>query len=529
LCHKNIVGLYPAGTKFPVYCNECWFSDKWDPLQFGQEYDFSKPFFQQFKSLGEKIPRLAVWVQQSVNSEYTNQSYSNKDTYLSFAVRDNENVAYATRAFQLKQCLDVIYTHHSEFLYQTVDCDKSYQGRFMEESEGCVESGFLSNSRNCQNCFGGVNLRSASYMFFGEQLNKNTFDERIKTLSLGSRRVQKELTERFNKLKLESIYRFAKFTNTSNCKGDHLSNAKNCHWVFDGFELENVRYCSWVLTSKEIFDCYGTGGSEFVYEGIGVEEVSNTKFSTVTDASNHVQYADLCSASSNLFGCVGLRNKQYCILNKQYTKEEYEALVPKIIAHMSEMPYIDKKGRVYKYGEFFPSELSPFAYNETIAQENFPLTKEQVIERGYSWRDLEVKDYKPTKKSNELPDDIKEATDAITKEIIECEHKGSCSHQCSTAFRIAQQEFQLYQQMNIPLPVLCPNCRFYERLALRNPLKLWHRKCQCAGVKSENEIYLNTIRHSHGAEHCPNEFDTSYAPDRKEIVYCEQCYQAEVV
>src|SRR3989344_1933471 len=300
LCHKSIIGLYPQGTVFPVYCNECWFSDKWEALQFGQEYDFSKPFFEQFKGLGQKVPRLAIWVQQSANSEYTNQAYANKNAYLSFALRDSEDVAYVTRAVQVKRSLDVAYTHHSEFLYQTVDCDKSYKSRFIEGGEGCVESGFLSNSRNCQNCFGGVNLRSASYVFFGEQLDKNTFNEKIKALSFGSRKVQQELTERFNKLKLESIYRFAKLTNTSNCKGDHLSNAKNCHWVFDGFELENARYSSWVFTSKEISDCYGMGGSEFVYEGIGVEEVSNTKFSTVTDGSNHVPYTDLCSASSHL-------------------------------------------------------------------------------------------------------------------------------------------------------------------------------------------------------------------------------------
>jgi hypothetical protein len=45
---------------------------------------------------------------------------------------------------------------------------------------------------------------------------------------------------------------------------------------------------------------------------------------------------------------------------------------------MNNNPYIDKKGRVYRYGEFFPMEISPFAYNETIAQEHFSLTKEQA-------------------------------------------------------------------------------------------------------------------------------------------------------
>ena len=63
-----------------------------------------------------------------------------------------------------------------------------------------------------------------------------------------------------------------------------------------------------------------------------------------------------------------MRNNSYCILNKQYTKEEYEALVSKIIEQMNTMPYVDKNGVTYKYGEFFPIELSPFGYNETVAQ-----------------------------------------------------------------------------------------------------------------------------------------------------------------
>jgi hypothetical protein len=41
--------------------------------------------------------------------------------------------------------------------------------------------------------------------------------------------------------------------------------------------------------------------------------------------------------------------------------------------------------------------------------------------------------------------------------------------------------------------------------------------------------YANTIAHFHGNEPCPNEFETSYAPERQEIVYCENCYNAEIV
>jgi hypothetical protein len=175
---------------------------------------------------------------------------------------------------------------------------------------------------------------------------------------------------------------------------------------------------------------------------------------------------------------------------------------------MNDMPYIDSKGRVYKYGEFFPMELSPFAYNETIAQEYFPLTKKEASEQGYKWKDREERKYTIDIKNEDIPDNIKEVDESILGKVIECSNKGNEQTQCTEAFKIIPNELQFYQRMNLPLPRFCPNCRHYNRLKQRNPLKLWHRTCMKEG--------------------CTNTFETSYAPERPEIVYCEGCYQREV-
>jgi len=175
---------------------------------------------------------------------------------------------------------------------------------------------------------------------------------------------------------------------------------------------------------------------------------------------------------------------------------------------MGDIPYLDAEGRMYKYGEFFPSELSPFAYNETVAQEYFPLTKEETLTKGYRWKNQRERNYQIEIKNENIPDDIKKASEDILSKAIECEHKGKCNEQCTEAFKITEDELKFYQRMNLPIPHFCPNCRHYTRLTQQNPLKLWHRKCMKEG--------------------CPNEFETSYAPDRPEIVYCERCYQQEV-
>src|SRR3990167_1497216 len=40
MCGKSIIAMYSQDAAFPVYCRECWFSDAWDPLAYGREYDF---------------------------------------------------------------------------------------------------------------------------------------------------------------------------------------------------------------------------------------------------------------------------------------------------------------------------------------------------------------------------------------------------------------------------------------------------------------------------------------------------------
>ena len=158
-----------------------------------------------------------------------------------------------------------------------------------------------------------------------------------------------------------------------------------------------------------------------------------------------------------------------------------------------------------------------------------PLTKAQVEAAGFNWKNQEQKEYKVTKKASELPDTCAEITDAITQEVIECEHKGECNEQCTTAFKFTPLEINLYRRLNLPLPHLCSNCRHFARLKLRNPLKLWADHCQCNGTRSQNGVYKNTIAHAHGSESCPNAFQTPYPPSHPEILYCEQCYQQEVI
>jgi len=549
LCGKNILSNFKAESKIPIYCSGCWWSDKWDPMVYGRDYDFSKPFFTQFAELFEAVPWPAFHRVESsiINSDYCNVSSYMKNCYLVFNSDYDEDCSYGSFLERSKFSFDMFMGDLCELCYDSSNLFKDFRTIYSSNCNECVDVAFSRNLKNCHDCFGCFNLRNKSYQIFNEPYSKDEYFEKLKSFDTGSWRFVKQTLEKVGGMKYHYPRKYMEGLKNLNVTGDYIFNSKNVRYGYEVGGGEDVKFSHFlfIIPTKSSYDFTMWGGNAaFMYECMGCGGgQNNVRFCYECWCGNteNLEYSiNIVSSGKNLFGCIGLCNKQYCILNKQYTKEQYEELVPRIIEHMNKMPYVDSKGRIYKYGEFFPPELSPFSYNETIAQEYFPLTKEQAIEKGYRWRDPDIKDYKITIKTEDLPDHIKDVSDSITNEVIQCVHanlstsqvhrlESSCNEQCTTAFKIIPQELQFYQRMNLPLPQLCPNCRHYQRLKQRNPLKLWHRKCQCAGQKSENGVYQNTISHQHGTEKCPNEFETSYAPERKEIIYCEQCYNAEVV
>lgn len=519
---------------FKVYRNDAWYSDKWDPMEYGRDYDFSRPFFEQFKELYHAVPRLGRSVLRLVNSDYCNNASDLKSCYLLFNSELSEDCAYGNSITSCKNVFDSYFIKNVERAYEGFVCLKSYNVFFSSDISESSDIWFSRDLIGCSFCFGCVGLRRKQYMIFNQPYSREKYFEKIREFDTGSYSASRALQDRCRKFQLGFPVKYMHGYHNTGVSGDYITNSKNVRHSFFIDEFENCKYCYWMglKPTKDCYDfCWG-GAAEEVVEAVAVGyQTSNLRFVyECWPGCFDLTYCAFCSSgSSRLFGCVGLRNKSYCILNKQYTKEEYERLVPRIIEHGNRQLYKDSLSRSYGYGEFFPSDLSPFAYNETIAQEYYPLTKKEAETQGYKWKDPEPKNYSITKIASGLPDHIKDVNDSILNEIVECAHNQQCNEQCTQAFRIIPDELSFYRRMNLPLPRLCPNCRHYERLKQRNPLKLWHRKCMCAGEKSEKDAYTNQVAHFHQVNRCPNEFETSYAPERPEIVYCEQCYNSEVV
>ncbi|OGZ69385.1 MAG: hypothetical protein A3D35_01745 [Candidatus Staskawiczbacteria bacterium RIFCSPHIGHO2_02_FULL_34_9] len=520
LCKKEVISVYHPESNNIMYCQECWWSDKWNPLSYGRDVDFSKPFFEQYHELSREVPRVSLINANSVNSEYTHLAADNKDCYLLFESSNNESCNHCYWMQQSKDCLDCAFVNNSELCYEVFVAWKCYNLFFSKECRDCTDSYFLQDCVGLSNCYGCVGLRQKQYYIFNQPYSKEEYfeilEEKKQQIKEGN---IDALKKEFKDFAIKQINKYAYIQKSVNGIGNYLLNTKNCVYCFHGYEAENCKYGYHVMrNAKDSMDVSTIGiGAEMIYETLnsGID-VYNIKFGIqLWNGNSDIQYSESCQSSSNLFGCISLHGNNYCILNKQYTKEEYEVLVPKIIEHMK------KTG---EYGEFFPKELSLFAYNETVANDHFPLSKNEALQKGFTWREQEQKDNQPTLMQSDLQD-IEKIDDSILKEIIECNHEGDCNDMCTVGFRLIKTELDFYKKMNLPVSKLCPNCRHYERLKQRNPLKLWHRQCMC-----DYKAYNNTSKHSHHAEgQCPNEFETSYAPDRPEIIYCEQCYQQEVV
>lgn len=520
LCGKPIITIHAPGGPFTVYCRGCYISDKWDPMDYGRDYDFKKPFFEQYRRLMEAVPRPALTgATNIINSDFSHASVNLKNCFNVFWSYFSEDAQNCYALLLSRNAFDCYVADNSDSVYEVLHSNRMYRVRYGYFSDECLDSSFLYNCVGCSDCFGCVNLRKKKYCLFNEQLSKEEYRTRLTAWDLGSYKKLQEAKKKFRELYLATPHRPAHVLNSQNVTGDIIRDAKNCKTCFSALDgVENCKYLFFGgLSLKDSYDVsVGGDTSELMYETMAITGNNQRIFFSAGGGRSHdVWYCDWVIDSSDMFGCISIRNKKHCILNKQYTKEKYEQLIERIRQQMDEVPYRDKKGRIYKYGEFFPIELSAYAYNETFAFPWYPKTKAEALAEGWQWREPARRSYEVTLVPEELPDHIRDVSDSVTKEIIGCAHRSACADQCATAFRITAEELAFYRDMNITLPRLCPNCRLAERFSWRNGFRLWHRACMC-----------ESVGHGHNGR-CTNEFETTFAPEKPEIIYCDACYRAE--
>ena len=461
LTGQNMLSIYSPDKPYTVYEQSVWWSDRFDPLAYGRDFDFSRPFFEQWQELSLAVPRASIHNAKSENSEYTNYSSENKNCYIAIGSSFNEDTLYSYRASHCKSICDCYDPYECELCYEVSFSKQLYNCHYCMQCHNSSGLTHCSYCIGCQDCFGCVNLRNKKYHIFNEAYDQETYTTKMIELLTD----MPGAVAQYEAFRMSQPHRAVDSINCEACSGDHLINCKNCRDVFVLKDSEECRYCAFCEGNRFCMDANFSNVGELQFNSTNLVKNYHVLFANLAWYNNTCTYITSCFNSENLFGCIGMKKHAYCIFNKQFTKEEYEDLVPRIIAHMQ------KTG---EWAQYYPPKYSPFGFNETAANVEHPLDRAAVLERGWKWH--EEKELPPQKVGthHRILQSIANVADDITNLILQCSVTGK-------PFKIIPQELKFYRDVGVPIPNKCPDQRHKERMELRNPVSSGAERAASAG------------------------------------------------
>lgn len=487
LTGMSVVSTFSPDKPYPVIRSLEVGADGIDATQFGMEV--GEDVLARYSDLKRLVPRGSVLLRGSENCAYNNDVADSKNAYLSFGSTKLQDSAYISSGFDIRDSYDI---------FKSLDVELSHKSFWLTNCYGVRESAACETSRDlifcvdcigCTDCIGCYRLRHESFCIFNTPYSKEEYLRRKAALQLHTWSGQ-ENTRRLAATFIATVPHPPTLqVNNEECVGDMLRMSKGVHM---GFSMSSATSSSFLFESSRsswASDCDSVYTSELVLSCVACDTLYHCAFLENCYGCSDVYYSARCVNSKNLLLCVGLYRKEYCILNKQYSREEYERIAPGVIGKLVGHGL---------WGEMFESTFSDYGYNESEAAYYFPAEREEVLRRGGKWSEYEAEtpSVKKTVSASSLADSIWEINDDILEFAIVCERT-------SKPFRILKGELEFYRSQGIPFPRHHPEERYRELLAMRNPPVFYDRTC---------------------AE-CECDIRTTFSPERPEVVVCERCLQ----
>ena len=348
-----------------------------------QEYNISKKFFENFQDFikNTKFPAMfSYWWTE--NSEYADSAHTSKNAYLTFLTTfSSENILYS---FSVKMnCRNVINSvmivESSENIYTSFCCINSYNIFFSRYIEKSSNIRFSTNLLGCNECLFCNNLQNQTYCIYNKQYNKEEYFKKKREILID----KKSFLSHYMDILETQWFQI----NTSNSTWSWLSNCVDLDSWYICFNLNKWKNTIWVQSDEQNENMYNSflcwRSHDFFWVTSSWWFSDNIYIGVWNNNTSHAYYSIFLDSCSYCLGCIWLKNKSFCILNKQYTKEERFEKANEIFAQM------DKEWTLW---QFFPWSMNPFYFNDTAAyliDDSF--TKEEVTAEWYLRRDEEIK------------------------------------------------------------------------------------------------------------------------------------------
>lgn len=450
----EFVSLFSPDAPCPVYEKDYWYSDQWDARAYGRDFDFSRPFFEQWGELKKIVPMPGKAISKGMeNSEYSDNCSNMKNCYLCFNAEGDEECLYSTDIWSCKRVVDSLSLNNCEESYELLDARDSYNVHFSFDVNTCRDSYFLRDCYGCSDCYGCFGLKNQKYHIFNVAHTESDYKDKMINLLEQTIEIQKFNYKKFLEKSGYDTYTPKVMRSENVTNSSRTFDSKNITHSKIISKSEDLRYATNFRDTRKGMDIDQWGDRlDQVYECHQVGEVSsrlNFCLCCWANTSDLIYSAYCVNNVHQCFGCIWLQNAKYCILNKQYTQEEYEKLVPKII---------EKMNTDGEWGEFLPAKFSHFGYNQTMNMIEFPLTESEAKKQWFTWSNYEspLPKVEKTIPASRLPETIETIPDDILNWAILCEASNK-------PFRITRAELEFYRRHRLPIPRKHPDERYKER------------------------------------------------------------------
>lgn len=288
-------------------------------------------FIDSFRQLLKSKPRYSLKQVGAENCDYADTAVKSKNCYYCFGIFYSEDVYYARYSRKCTSCSGLTFCVGCEWCVECVDCANCYMCDYTQDCSNCRNCQFCKDCFGCSDCFGCVGLYQKQYRMFNEQLTKQEYEKRMRTINLEDFAHRDAIRMKVEELRKKAPNLAVHQTSCENCVGNHLTECSNCYRCHDSFALEDCFFAIETNGNKSSCDLTVCFESELCYQCIHSPLNYNCNFLFHCDYCSDAEFCAFSKNLKNCFGCVYMQNKEYYILNEgPYKPEEYVRETEKI-------------------------------------------------------------------------------------------------------------------------------------------------------------------------------------------------------